>query len=52
MSEFEKIIVIGTLEMAERKILDHMSYGDIFPPDIQKIFEDLRKSILEGEEEG
>lgn len=53
MTELDKILIIGTLEIAERKILDHMDYSDISPValmDIQKIFEDLRRSILEGKE--
>lgn len=28
MSEFDKILIIGTLEMAERKILDRMNYDE------------------------
>ena len=50
MTELDKILIIGTLEIAERKILDHMDYSDIFPTDVRKIFEDLRTKILKGEE--
>lgn len=48
MTELDKILIIGTLDIAERKLLDHMDYIGLSPMDIQKIFEDLRQSILEG----
>lgn len=51
MSELDKIIALGTLDLAEKAVLDNIPY-DLSPAlaYVHEAIEKLREKILEGED--